>query len=662
MKNLVILCFCLSCRLVQAQTCTGGLGDPITDITFGAGLDFGPALSSSITNLKYLTDHCPNDGQYTITSSSTNCFGGFWWYVTTDHTGDPNGRFMLVNASYNPSDFYVQTVTGLCPGTTYQFAAWVLNMMAVSGQILPNITFSIEKTDGTLLDSIHTGDIPVSNGPQWNQYGFFFTTPAGISTVVLRMTNNAPGGIGNDLALDDITFRPAGPSTMAAIAGYAGDTAVTCADNTSPFQFTATVGSCYSSPAYQWQQSLDSGALWSDIPGATGLTYMQAAPPKGLYSYRLTVAQSGNIGIAACKVASDPLTLVVLKIPHPVVTISTPSSAICAGAPTAFTALSTDGGNDPAYQWQLNGAGVPAAGTAYSNNSLANGDVVNCVMTSDAPCLISSPMAVSNSVTMTVTPDVVSSVRITASATRICSDSVVTFTAIPSNGGDKPTYQWLGNGQPVGGDTSVYTSSKLNDGESIEVTMTGSLYCSFPDTSNIIAMTIYPLPVIDLKPDTIIAPGRSTRLDPAITGQIATFKWSPSAGLDNTESIDPLARPTTTITYQLNVISVDGCPDSARETVFVYYDLHMPNAFTPNGDGKNDFFRIPSSIPLTTIRLSVYSRAGTLVFSTSNSSAGWDGTTGNKAQPAGTYVWMVEYNDPLTRKPAMKKGLVELIR
>jgi gliding motility-associated-like protein len=661
MKYLLILCFFLSCYPVQAQTCTGGLGDPITDITFGAGLDFGPPLSTSITNLQYLTDHCPNDGQYTITSSTTNCYNGSWVNVTADHTGNPNGKFMLINASFLPSDFYVQTVTGLCPGTTYQFAAWILNMSALSGQILPNITFSIEKADGTVLDSIHTGNLPLYNPAQWNQYGFYFTTPAGISTVVLRMTNNAPGGIGNDLALDDITFRPAGPATMVSIAGYAGDTAVTCADNTSPFQFTATVGGCYSSPAYQWQQSLDSGAVWSDISGATGLTYTDPAPPKGIYYYRLTAAQSGNIGLTACKVASDPLTLVVLKIPDPAVTISIPSSGICAGAPAAFTAVPTDGGNDPAYQWQLNGVGVPAAGVTYSNSSLANGDIVNCVMTSDAPCLL-NPTAVSNSVTMTVTPDVISSVQITSSATRICSDSMVTFTAIPSNGGDKPVYQWLGNGQPVGGDTSVYSSNKLKDGESIELTMNSSLYCSFPDTSNAITMTIYPLPTIDLTPDTIIAPGKSVRLDPAIAGQIATLKWSPSTGLDNTELSDPLALPVTTVTYQLNVVSVDGCPDSAREIIFVYYDLHMPNAFTPNGDGKNDFFRIPSSLPLTSIRFSVYDRVGRLVFSTSSNSMGWDGTTDNKPQPAGTYVWMVEYNDPLTRKPAMKKGLVELIR
>src|SRR5450432_2070996 len=64
MKYLLILTFFLSCHPVQAQTCTGGLGDPITNITFGAGLDFGSPLVSGVTNMQYLTDQCPNDGQY----------------------------------------------------------------------------------------------------------------------------------------------------------------------------------------------------------------------------------------------------------------------------------------------------------------------------------------------------------------------------------------------------------------------------------------------------------------------------------------------------------------------------------------------------------------------------------------------------------------------
>jgi gliding motility-associated-like protein len=96
--------------------------------------------------------------------------------------------------------------------------------------------------------------------------------------------------------------------------------------------------------------------------------------------------------------------------------------------------------------------------------------------------------------------------------------------------------------------------------------------------------------------------------------------------------------------------------------VGVYYDLLMPGAFSPNGDGRNDLFRIPPSVPVSILRFSVYDRWGELVFTTSNSGAGWDGRMGNKPQPAGVYVWMIDYINPLTKRSARKNGTVTLIR
>ena len=71
---------------------------------------------------------------------------------------------MVVNASYNPGDFFVKTVDGLCPNTTYEFASWILNVVKQSAcrgePIKPNVTFNIETTSGTVLQTYQTGDIP----------------------------------------------------------------------------------------------------------------------------------------------------------------------------------------------------------------------------------------------------------------------------------------------------------------------------------------------------------------------------------------------------------------------------------------------------------------------------------------------------------------------
>ena len=257
-KTLLFIALVFSFR-AHAQLCQGSLGDPIVNITFGSGANPGAPLSAAATNYQFSPNDCPNDGQYTVRNRTDNCFGASWHTLNRDHTGDANGYFMLVNASFQPSAFYVDTVNLFCSNTTYEFAAWVLNVMRTTvcgGQptILPNLSFSIEKTDGTVLQTYNTGDIPVQNPITWNQYGFFFTAPTGVNRVVLRITNNAPGGCGNDLALDDITFRPCGPLVDASITGNNGDVEI-CQGEAAQFNLNASLSSGFDDPMFQWQSS-----------------------------------------------------------------------------------------------------------------------------------------------------------------------------------------------------------------------------------------------------------------------------------------------------------------------------------------------------------------------------------------------------------------------
>src|ERR1700722_3398036 len=159
MKTVLFALALLSVAFAKAQTCSNGLGDPIVDINFGAGFNFGPALPPGVTNLKYVANECPKDGYYSIVNQTSGCYPGNWWEVKSDHTGNPDGYFMLINASYKPSIFFTQTVTGLCGNTNYQFAAWVLNMASHTGLILPDITFTIKQANGTVLQSIGTAGV-----------------------------------------------------------------------------------------------------------------------------------------------------------------------------------------------------------------------------------------------------------------------------------------------------------------------------------------------------------------------------------------------------------------------------------------------------------------------------------------------------------------------
>lgn len=633
------------------------------NITFGSGSGQGPALAAGITNLAYISA-CPSDGQYTIVNYTSGCSGATWLTIPHDHTGDAGGYFMLVNASYQPSDFYVQTVSGLCGGTTYQFGAWVMNVAVSLSQIKPNITFKIEKTDGTVLQSYSTGDIAALGYTQWNQYTFNFDTPPGISSVVIRMTNNAPGGIGNDLALDDITFRASGPSIQTAVAGFTGASIDLCSNDLQTLHFSSTVESCFTSAVYQWQVSMDGGVSWSDIAGAVGLSYDRGASGSGAFLYRMTVAESGNAGISTCSVASTPVRVNVIPLPSPAVTISGSPDPVCEGAPVVFHAAVTDGGSAPLLQWSVNGGNAGIASGVDSlllAGGLADGNVVRCVLTSNAACVV-NPMVVSNAVSLSVVPIPVTAVSIAASASSVCADSLVVFTATPFNGGLSPSFTWMVNGV-VSGSSPVFSTRGLADGDRVSCVMNGSLLCSLPALApSAIQMTIYPLPTIELVSDTVIAGGASLLLTPVIGGDVVSYQWSPSVWIDDVTIARPVVRPESTMTYQLAVFTAEGCRAVGSEKVAVFYAVSMPGAFTPNGDGHNDVFRVPPSIVVNIRGLAVYNRLGARLFFSSSAAQGWDGTFGGKTQPAGTYVWVVEYDDPLTKRVESKKGTVVLIR
>jgi len=89
-------------------------------------------------------------------------------------------------------------------------------------------------------------------------------------------------------------------------------------------------------------------------------------------------------------------------------------------------------------------------------------------------------------------------------------------------------------------------------------------------------------------------------------------------------------------------------------------DIFVPNAFTP-GKGTNSRFR-PIPVGVSRIELfQVYNRWGQLLFSTTQSEKGWDGTYHGKPQDAAVYVWVVEGTDYLNQK-VTQKGTVVLIR
>jgi gliding motility-associated-like protein len=342
--------------------------------------------------------------------------------------------------------------------------------------------------------------------------------------------------------------------------------------------------------------------------------------------------------------------------------ITVADSPVCTGATETFTAMTTPGLTTPSFQWQWNGNNTGNNSPVYTNNNLANGDSVRCILTLDSACAI--PVKdTSNSLRIPLIPIPITSVRIGASANDICQYDTLTFTATPVNGGSAPAYQWEVNGTNEGYNSAVFSTNALKNGDSVSCLLLSSQVCAQPVSSGAIAPLIRPAPVVIIRvADTVIPFGSEVQLQTIVDTPVSSYQWSPINTLNNPSIADPIASPLTNTLYQVSVLGFDGCSATASVNIKVYRKLKMPTAFTPNGDGRNDIFQVPPFLQLTVIRFSVYDRFGARVFSTTNSSEGWNGRFNGRPQPAGVYVWQLEYIDLLTGKPAAASGTVMLIR
>jgi len=143
------------------------------------------------------------------------------------------------------------------------------------------------------------------------------------------------------------------------------------------------------------------------------------------------------------------------------------------------------------------------------------------------------------------------------------------------------------------------------------------------------------------------------------------YFWSPPTDLSDTDIYNPVGYypDTGTFVYYLHVVSPYGCEgnDTVKVTVVNQAAFVVPNAFTPNGDGKNDFFK-PEAVGYRNLNFfRVYNRWGQEVFFSANLETGWDGTYKNTKADIGTYFWEISFTDRFGKQGFMK-GDVELIR
>jgi gliding motility-associated-like protein len=162
-------------------------------------------------------------------------------------------------------------------------------------------------------------------------------------------------------------------------------------------------------------------------------------------------------------------------------------------------------------------------------------------------------------------------------------------------------------------------------------------------------------PIVDLGPDTTLCGDFSVILDAGNEGM--NYLWFPYG--EQTRTIEA----TEQITYRVEVTNEFGCLGSDEFTIdggcksFV----HVPNAFSPNNDGLNDFFR-PTLINYQDFWMKIYNRWGELVYSTEDEIRGWDGTLGGEALPEGVYMYQIGFISTESMRNENLSGQVHLLR
>ncbi|MFT3682113.1 MAG: GEVED domain-containing protein [Ferruginibacter sp.] len=273
--------------MVNAYTVATNCGTPYTE-SFGTGTvgSFGTALTGQ-TSYHFLSGAGDSeDGYYKVVGRTNPDFRSTSASLFDHTSGNGTGRMMVINAAYDQNVFYRRQFTGLITGSTYTFAAWLINVS--SAAIKPNVTFKIiDPSNYTVLSTNNTGDITTTG--TWAQYSITFVATGTTADIVLQ--NNNVGGSGNDLGIDDITL------SVASSVGGTASAAQSIAYNTSPANLTATG---ITGAVTKWQYSSDN--FVSDIndiasSASSTLTSAQMGALTATRYYR-AVVQNGSCATA----------------------------------------------------------------------------------------------------------------------------------------------------------------------------------------------------------------------------------------------------------------------------------------------------------------------------------------------------------------------------
>lgn len=378
----------------------------------------------------------------------------------------------------------------------------------------------------------------------------------------------------------------------------------------------------------------DTDGSISIITSGGTLPYTYTFTPPGSNSNPLTNVGTGNYTVNVMDNNGCSTTLTInINQPQPIVVNASIVDASCSALFDGAITTTVTGGN-PTYTYNWSGPNSYTNSTSSATNigvgtySLSITDSKGC--THDTSFVITSTLTLQANAT--TPPPQCGNYTVTLDGSSSINANTFQWTQLPST--TVATTPTTNVNVSVGSNTFVLT---VTNGSCIDTQM--------------VVLVGYPLPNVDAGPFSAMPIGSSTVIGGNPTASTATnYVWMPSTGLNNLNNPNPTTSTTITTTYTVIVTDANGCTNWDTVTVFVYPEIDIPNGFSPNGDGKNDYWIIDNIQQFPDCEVEIYNRWGEQLFYSKGYNTPFDGKYKGQDLPVGTYYYIIRLHSPLYPK------------
>ena len=371
--------------------------------------------------------------------------------------------------------------------------------------------------------------------------------------------------------------------------------------------------------AYAWNNATNNAAV--------------TVSPTTTDTYTVTVTDANN----CTNVAAADVTV----IPE-LVLAAAATDISCFGANDGAVNVSASSGQTPySYLWSNNAVTEDVSGLAQGNYSLTVTDNAGC--TNTVAATVNEPSALLLTTSFT-------------NPTCATNPNDGTITLNPSGG--IPSYKIIWNGG-----VGDLTLTQLAPGN-YAVTIMDVNNCTV--TADFALAYIYDF-AVQTTPAVSINLGEQTTLAYTLTGNAGIYQtaWSPAALLSCSNCDAPVTTTQVNTLYSVQIRNDVGCTAESSVMVEVVpdYGVYVPNTFSPNNDGINDYFQIYGNLQaLKYMQLQIFNRSGEKVFETTDPKVLWDGYCNGAKVDAGVYVWQLRLTFIDEHYAELRKGSLTLLR